>query len=57
VLTEEEGSPESKLESPQLHKKDLARKSPPKKLAASLDKFAIKEFTATKGSGSSKNGS
>ena len=57
MLTEEEGSPESKLESPQLHKKDLARKSPPKKLAASLDKFAIKEFTATKGSGSSKNGS
>ena len=55
MLTEEEGSPESKLT--EIPKEDLARKSPPKKQNVNTDKFAIKEFTATKGSGSSMKGS
>lgn len=54
MLTEDEVSPESKLESPE---KDLARKSPPKKQNLNIDKFAIKEFTATKSSGSKLQGS
>ena len=58
VLTEEdEESPQKTVDSPNMLKKDLARKSPPKKLNSNLDKFALKEFTATKSSGSNMKGS